>query len=59
MKVQLLLVIAIGISVGAFLLWKLYRFFFSRKAPPRCGGCTLCDDAPGRRDGFTPQRKRR
>lgn len=42
MNLQLFIVILIGIITGIILLRQIYRFFFTQKDTPRCGGCTLC-----------------
>ena len=41
---QTVIVIFIGIVVGAIVLWKLYRLFFEKKeAMHECSSCGGCD----------------
>ncbi|MDR0333700.1 MAG: FeoB-associated Cys-rich membrane protein [Dysgonamonadaceae bacterium] len=50
MDLQLIIVIVVGIIVGAILLYKLYKFFFRKKEEHKCSGCEL-----GRHCGLDPQ----
>ncbi len=42
MDIQLIIVIIIGVTVGAILLRNIYRFFFVESKSGYCGGCTGC-----------------
>ena len=42
MDIQLIIVIIIGVTVGAILLRSIYRFFFVENKNGYCGGCTGC-----------------
>lgn len=42
MNTQLIIVIIIGVAVGAILLRSIYRFFFVKNQEGYCGGCKGC-----------------
>jgi hypothetical protein len=58
MDLQLIIVIVVGIIVGAVFLYKLYNFFFGKKEEHRCTGCGGCNPLnPPRGDFLTADYK--
>lgn len=50
MKLQMIIVIVIGVVVASVILRSMYRFFFNKDSSNGCGSCSGCEFNPHNAD---------